>query len=190
MKNLIIILIVISTIILTVFVDRSFFNTNNTIIKNDTIIEYHTDTTTDTIVQTKFKVRKVVEVDTIEVPKDSSRLAEAYIQIYADFFRKNYYKDTVKDDTSATIILNEIVTENSIKYRRTNFTNNRPTKVVKNITTIDRKNWYFGIDASPVSLTPSVLYERNNIMFGGGYDIMNNTIQGKFYYKIDKLWNH
>ena len=57
------------------------------------------------------------------------------VGIIYDFFAEKYYSDTIKDDTSALIVLNEMVTQNDIAKRSFWFQNRKQTAINNTTTT-------------------------------------------------------
>ena len=57
------------------------------------------------------------------------------VGIIFDFFAEKYYSDTIKDDTSALIVLNEMVTQNDIAKRSFWFQNRKQTAINNTTTT-------------------------------------------------------
>lgn len=51
------------------------------------------------------------------------------IEVLNDYFSAYFYSDTLKDDTSALIVLNEQITENKIEYRELIFQNRKVTTI-------------------------------------------------------------
>jgi len=71
-------------------------------------------------------------------------------EIIYDYFSEKYYSDTIKDDTSALIVLNEVITQNDI-YKRNFWFQNRRITTINTITTtetigeIPRNKVYLGV---------------------------------------------
>ena len=51
------------------------------------------------------------------------------IEVIREHFTSNYYQDTLKNDTSALIVLNELVERNQIASRELIFQNRRPIAI-------------------------------------------------------------
>jgi hypothetical protein len=69
--------------------------------------------------------------------------------IIYDYFAEKYYSDTIKDDTSALIVLNELITQNDIYKRNFWFQNRRKTSITTTTTNeiigeIPRNKFYLG----------------------------------------------
>lgn len=69
--------------------------------------------------------------------------------IIYDYFSEKYYSDTIKDDTSALIVLNEVITQNDIYKRSFWFQNRRKTSITTTTTNeiigeIPRNKFYLG----------------------------------------------
>lgn len=79
------------------------------------------------VVQNKPVPYKVIRRDTIWM-HDTIRLIDT-IEVLNDYYSAYFYSDTVKDDTSALIVLNEQITENKIEYRELIFQNRKVTTI-------------------------------------------------------------
>jgi hypothetical protein len=69
--------------------------------------------------------------------------------IIYDYFSEKYYSDTIKNDTSALIVLNEVITQNDIYKRSFWFQNRRKTSITTTTTNeiigeIPRNKFYLG----------------------------------------------
>lgn len=69
--------------------------------------------------------------------------------IIYDYFSEKYYSDTIKNDTSALIVLNEVITQNDIYKRSFWFQNRRKTSIITTTTNeiigeIPRNKFYLG----------------------------------------------
>jgi hypothetical protein len=71
--------------------------------------------------------------DTIWMPGDTQFVIMPVdtLAILKDYFAQVVYKDTVKNDSSALIVLNETVTKNRIKMREVIFQNKRPIAIIE-----------------------------------------------------------
>lgn len=62
------------------------------------------------------------------LPKDTFYMIDT-IEVLDDYSSAYFYSDTLKDDTSALIVLNEQITENKIEYRELIFQNRKLTTI-------------------------------------------------------------
>ncbi len=117
-------------------------------------------------------------------------------QILVNYFTMKYYHDTLKDDTSALIVLNEVIVMNEIDERNLYFQNRRPWAT--NITNITgeqpRNKLYVGLGLGKsiddffhddIRLTASVLLTtKKRFAYELRYDIFNQDVYGTIYYKL------
>ena len=89
---------------------------------------------------------KVVEykdkivVDTLDLTSaDSAQIAEAYIKVFLEYNKTNFYNDTLKNDTTAFISLYQEVTKNSIQDRKLTFIDRTPVVYITNTVTKEDK---------------------------------------------------
>ncbi len=78
--------------------------------------------------------------------------------ILADYFSRNFYSDTITDDTSFLAIIQDTVTRNRIAWRRYQHQNLRPTAI--NTTTVINyygKGFYPGLGAGLTPDKPAVM---------------------------------
>lgn len=116
-----------------------------TIIKRDTIPLY------DTVWEKGNTEYVLIPVDTANILKD--------------YFSQVIYKDTVKNDTSALIVLNETILKNRIKMREVIFQNRRPTAIIE-----ERKNaLVFGIGGTLNGVDVSAGYRHKYDVFSVYY---------------------
>lgn len=111
--------------------------------------------------------------------------------ILADYFARVFYRDTLKNDTSALVIVEDTVTENRLQGRRLIFANRRPVAIIHTTTAIfpeDRWRVYVGS-----SVVTSALYneismggklQTGNWLFGYEYGLLHNSHTVGLYYNI------
>jgi hypothetical protein len=118
--------------------------------------------------------------------------------ILKDYFAEYYYSDTLKDDTSAFVQVNDIVTTNRLQNRKLIFQNRRPTTITTTITNIGElphHKFYIGggigksipnfLTDSTLRLPISVLWiTKNRWAYELEYDLFNNFATAKVYYKL------
>ncbi len=166
--------------------------------KPDTITEIKTEIDTlylpgkDSIheLPVKVPVPYLVEVPVItEIPAivDTAK-------ILRDFFTKNFYSDSTKND-SVVIYYKAEVTRNALKEIRHSYRLTIPQMVIKQTTTIttvqSRQLAFIGVDLTSngtnLGFYPSIYFDTKKAMFGGGFDPLNKSLKIGVYGKI-KLW--
>jgi hypothetical protein len=113
-------------------------------------------------------------------------------QILKNYYAENFYQDTLKDDTSALIVVNDIVTENQLQERKLTFQNRRATVInttITNIGEIPRNKFFVGLaigrSLNNFAVGPSILFvTKKSFAYGLTYDAINKDVYGSFYYKI------
>lgn len=118
-------------------------------------------------------------------------------QILKDYFATNYYQDTLKNDTSALIVLNDVVTENQLMQRKLTFQNRRATVINTTITNIGetpRNKIYVGVGLgnsianfsdNTLMLTANVLWTtKRRWAYELQYDVFNKTVAATAFYKL------
>ncbi len=97
--------------------------------------------------------------DTVWLDGDTTYIIEPVdtMVILRDYFAKVYYKDTVKNDSSALIVLNETVSKNRIAHREVIFQNRRATAIIEE----RKKAIVLGAGANVKGLDVSVGYRMN-----------------------------
>jgi len=145
------------------FLIKPYSNTNNNSYYNDsTYVSYDT-----TLYNTHYNIVKpniIIQTDTSII--DTSLIKE----LINDYFATIYYLDTLKNDTSATIVLQERVTKNRVLNRDLIFKNNRPT----HITNIDVTNDY----GNNIFLLGSLQSFNTGLRYGvgGGYKYKHHAL--------------
>lgn len=117
--------------------------------------------------------------------------------ILKDYFAEYYYQDTMKDDTSALVILNDMVTENRLQNRKLIFQNRRATVINTTITNygdIPAHKIYLGaglnnsvvnFNENTLGLTANVLWvTKNRWAYEAGYDIFHKSFEVTAFYKL------
>jgi len=82
--------------------------------------------------------------DTIEIPADTAELARRYKDIYSRLYASKTHLDTLKNDSSATVIITTHISQNSLDSLKMQFKNNRTTSIVTN-TTVEDTKWQVGV---------------------------------------------
>ena len=104
-----------------------------------------------------------------------------------------YYSDTLKNDSSAFISLNEILSGNRIIDRQLFFANRRST-ILKTITQAEAKKWKFyggAMVTVPTTLDNQMSYglqllatDKKNHAYSLGYDFVNKSVVVSANWKI------
>ena len=137
----------------------------------------------------------VVPWDTVYPVLDSTELSNAYNAIRKEFFSKNIYGDTLMNDSSALIIVQDTVFKNKLLQRELYFRNRRAT-VINNTNVIQEDKRFkmyigLGVGASTslsdqrFSLSPELLFVTSESSVTGlRYDLINKIVSVGFYWKI------
>lgn len=113
-------------------------------------------------------------------------------QILADYFSKNFYLDTLLNDTNALIIIADTITRNKITYRLPTI-NIFPhtitqTTYIKNNLTPNRKLFIgagIGRNINQFGLSPSLMYiTKKENAYTISYDILNKDICFTIFWKV------
>jgi hypothetical protein len=114
---------------------------------------HHTDTVPpyDTVWQSGDTQYVLIPIDTMAIMKD--------------YYSKVYYRDTVKNDSSAFIVLKETIFKNRISNREIVFQNRRRTAIIEERT----KAFVFGIGGTVQGLDASVGYREKRNVFNITY---------------------
>lgn len=162
-----------------------------------------------------YRVDSVITIDTL---RDTTRIiSKVYIpghtdtvyvdipanvdtaKILKDYYTKYYQVDTLKNDTSALIIVKDTISQNRTQSRQWEFVNNRPTQIInKYYTYVENKpfNLHFGgfIGGRPDMFLcgPSIMVTTNKhltIGISGGLST-DNPVNDKLYFGIFHMyWN-
>jgi len=111
--------------------------------------------------------------------------------ILADYFARVFYRDTLKDDSSALVIVEDTVTENRLQGRRLIFANRRPVAIIHTTSAIypeDKWRAYFGGSV----MTSAVLNEvslgtqigKGSWLVGYEYGLLNRSHKIAVYYNF------
>lgn len=84
------------------------------------------------------------------------------IEVLNDYYSAYFYSDTLKDDTSALIVLNEQITENKIEYRELIFQNRKVTTI----------NHHYPANKNKIHL--GAIGTLNGVSFEAGYSYGKN----------------
>jgi len=132
----------------------------------------------------------------VTLPPDTIRYVDsAYcIAIARSYYSRNIYNDTLQDDTSAFIKIEDTTYKNELQRRRLTFINRRPTKITtiinQSTSSIEAKNkFYVGVSVGRETTqfgigVNAMLVTKKNQAYSGMYDIMNKDFYGTIYYNI------
>ena len=123
-----------------------YFNPHvKTVITTETV--YNTDTVYKHIKEPYPVYTENILIDTVKIPTDTMELKNKYLLLYSLYYAKNHYKDTLKNDSSAFMCLEETVNKNLLYERNFTFVNNRPTQVNTSTTIVNNINSGFFVGA-------------------------------------------
>jgi len=117
-------LLIIGVLVIIILLQRSCGGTGKPcpeVVKTDTITIIKHDTVVDTIYIDKPKPYETIVTDTI-IKYDSAKCQLTYRLYYS----KNIYRDILKDDSTALIILEDTVWKNELQHRKLYYTNRTP----------------------------------------------------------------
>ena len=109
-------------------------------------------------------------------------------QLAMNFYSKRIYQDTLKNDSSALIVLKDTVYQNKLHERMLFFKNNRPTLI--NTTIIPNKNKLYigptiGRNLKEITIGGSIMYiTKKDHAYSYTYDILNKDHYVSIYFKI------
>lgn len=115
-------------------------------------------------------------------------------KILRDYFTKNFYNDSTKND-SVVIYYKAEVTKNILKKMQLSYRFTLPQMVIKESTTItttkQRQLAFIGVDLTSnrdnLGFYPSIYFDTRKAMFGAGYDPLNKSFKVGVYTKLN-LW--
>jgi hypothetical protein len=153
------------------------------------ITETETVYNTDTIIKTVYEPKPVyienIIIDTVKIPVDTLELKNKYLALYSLYFAKNHYKDTLLNDTSAFIYIEEISHKNRVYDRKLTFVNNRPTIINKTFIQPQISRFYIGAELGFNTIKPGLIYQaKNGLQYQLSYDLINNNIMAGAYFNI------
>jgi hypothetical protein len=156
-------------------------------IQSDTVLIY--DTTTIIKWKNKPVPYIVVQVDSFTKTdsvylfmNDSAECSKKLLALWKEFHTKNFYKDTLMNDSLATIIVNSLITANKVDSIGVEYRNNRPTQMITNL--IGENRLYVGLFIGKNIQMPVVNYTYKKFNFGIGYDFYNSSVNGYVGYRL------
>jgi hypothetical protein len=127
----------------------------------------------DTIVY-KPKPYKVVIHDTIYKYKDSTQCIADYEKLSKEFLSTSYYMDTLRNDTSMTVVISTTVNSNLLESIKLDSKNNRPISINNTIVTYKNKLPMIsigGIYDMKSLMVYGELRVNPNLYIDGGYNL-------------------
>lgn len=104
--------------------------------------------------------------------------------IIADYYRKRLYSDTLTTD-SVQIVINDTVTENKLKGRKTIYRITFPVQITQVKPITPKRHYHLGGDVGLNQVTIKAAYQdRRGVIYSGGYDIMNRCPEIGILYRI------
>ena len=153
----------------------------------------------DTVTLIEYDSFPVVRTLPVPVPyyRDTGSILWQYkdvdtATILREFFTVNYYRDTLKDDTSALIVLDDAVTQNKLGERVLFYQNRRPlavTTIINQVGDIPRNKVFIGPVIGRSLNDPTIggsilLVGKKKFAYSYTYDILNKDHYLGIYYKI------
>lgn len=186
--------IVIGFLLITIYFKNIKIDNLNKKLEDKPRIEYVYKNTTDTItvkVPKPYQVVKWKETkDTTYVPidltkEDSTKIAQAYKDLFEEFGTENSYNNIMKDDSTAFIQLNQKVQYNTLQSSELIFTDRTPVVYITNTKPVYTTSIVGGIEAGTagVEFGAGLVTKRNNIV-KVSYDPFNRTARGAAYFNI------
>jgi len=140
----------------------------------------------------------IVPSDTFWKDVDTATIFQKCKQLYKDYYTKNIYNDTLRNDTSMLIVVIDTVFQNQLQKRTMLFQNRRPTVInttINNYGETPCNKLYIGAGLGksiPNFLTDSVirmpvallLTTKGRWAYELEYDIFTNYVEAKVFYKL------
>lgn len=178
--------IIITILLLALFLQHKYTPEPKSIID----IQTTTDTIHDTIYKTiHHYTPKPIYTDTGSTkwrwhPVDTN-------QIFADYFARYFYMDTLQNDSNALIILLDTVSQNRIMYRQPQITlypkTIRQTSIVE-VSQPKPNKVFLGIaigrNPKQFSLAPLIMYQSKRMAYSLSYDVLNKDLYVGLYWQL------
>lgn len=140
----------------------------------------------DTVFSTKviikpipYKIDSLIH-DTAYIFKDSVQCVADFKKLYKDYSIIKFYRDTLQNDSSATIVINSKVSKNNLDSLNLSFKNNRIKVINTTIVTYKNKVPLLSIgilnEYNNKNLTPFVEYAFKKIDVLGGYNLNTKSL--------------
>lgn len=130
---------------------------------------------------------KVTVTDTIVeyIPVDSATCIQDYKDLYKALAASKAYSDTLKNDSSATVVINTTISYNNIDSISMSFKNNRNVQVIQPITNTINNKLMIGMYMGNNIIAPTVIYNTpRKIGVGVGYNLLTNSPTVMLTYNI------
>ena len=165
--------------------------------KPDTIVEERVVHSVDTVIEITpkpYPVEVYKPYPVYEV-KDSLVFVPADVDtafILKDYFRHNFYKDTILDDSNGFIVISDVLYQNSIESRSKSITMYDRTVYIHIVDERKPVNKIFaGLNLGygfkydrPIFGADVLLVTKKDNAYSLGYDVFNNAVSGTMYWKI------
>jgi len=159
------------------------------------------ETKTDTVTTVKYDtIERIVYIDrpypyAVILPGDTVIDSTQCIEMYYQLYSQNIYNDTLLNDSTALISINDTVWMNELQHRKLNFVNRRPqvTQVVTNTIlgdTARKRNKVFiglllGRSLSEYTVGLSLmLVTKKEAAYSISVDPVFKNVYGSIFYKI------
>lgn len=165
-----IILGVLLVICLIIIADTKCNKGNKSLIDTDTVTVVEYDTA---YVQVQFKPKLIYrQYRTTDTIHDT-------VQVVIDYNTAKLYVDSIKDSTF-TAVITDTLYRNSITYRKVNLNvvNKNTTTIITN--TVEKQIKFqlgLGVNTNFQSITPQLLFKKQNNLYSIGYTIPNKQVQ-------------
>lgn len=178
--------IIITILLLALFLQHKYAPESKTKID----IQTTTDTVYDTIFNTIHHfIPKLIYADTGITkwrwhPIDTN-------QIFADYFARHFYVDTLLNDSNALIVILDTVSQNHIIYRKPQIT--LYPKTIKQTSLVEvsqptSNKVYLGMtigrNPNQFSLAPSIMLQSKRSVYSLSYDILNKDLYVGFHWQL------
>lgn len=128
-----------------------------------------------------------VEVEKFLTSADSAKIANEYAKIFTKFNSKYSYSKVFKDDTTAFIKLDQVISQNKPIDQTLTFTDRTPIVYVTNKVKVSEKVFSLsgGIEAGTQGVeVGAALVDWGNRFYKVSYDPFNKTVRGGVYMPI------
>lgn len=160
----------------------------NVIIEDEIVIEGDKDPTT--VLLPFPEPYEVIRPDTITPLIDTLAILAEYEALMWDYHSRYNYKDTLKNDSSALVILEAHTLRNRLSYDKMTFLNRRATRIIHNQTITNPRNKLFvglGVGRSPqeFGISGSLMFQnKKDHAYSLSYDLINKDLYFTMYWKI------
>ena len=139
---------------------------------------------TNTVYKPKPYIVHEINTDTIYIPTDSTELVNRYKDIYSRLYASKTYRDTLKNDSIAKVIITTHLSNNSLDSLNMWLKIEEP-KIVNTTIINNGAKISVGLQLGYKQFSPIATYTYNkNFKFGLGYDIINKNPNLIVLYKL------